>query len=74
MSIPDKIKWGWFRLLLGVTQMVFSVLGALFLFTLGLDWRTIGATLIATSAAVMSRRLYRGKTARERRMETLFPR
>jgi hypothetical protein len=56
-----RFSWGWVRLVLGLTQMSFSLTAACVLAFCGLGWRVYAAAAVATLAAVVSRVLYAGR-------------
>ena len=61
ISDDHRLLWGWVRLVLGLTQMSFSVTAAYLLAVRGLQWRVGVAALVATVAAIVSRFLYAGR-------------
>ena len=64
-SVPvsgnHRLLWGWARLVLGLTQMSFSLTAAYLWVWRGFQWRVGVAVLIASVAAVVSRVLYAGR-------------
>lgn len=56
-----NLIWGWFRLVLGLTQMSAAAAAILTFFAVGLEWRTWALMGIGLSASVLSRWIYRGR-------------
>jgi hypothetical protein len=56
-----KLIWGWLRLFLGFAQMSLVALGIGALITVGVRRITVVFAIMATTATVMSRLIYRGK-------------
>lgn len=55
--------WGWLRLTLGLVQMTFAAAGVGAVFAFGMHWLTYLSVAIATAATIVSRLIYRGRTA-----------
>jgi hypothetical protein len=59
-SSDHRLLWGWLRLVLGLTQMAFTV-AALLLIGAGIYGRGIVAASLATAATIASRHLFAGR-------------
>lgn len=63
-SVPTsgdhRLLWGWLRLILGLTQMAFTVVAA-YLLIVGFYERAVVAASLATGATVTSRYLFAGR-------------
>jgi hypothetical protein len=61
-ATKHKLKWGWLRLFLALVQISLVPMAVGSLLTLGLHPLTWFCVLTATSAAIVSRLLYRGQS------------
>ncbi len=60
-EVKHNLVWGWFRLLLGMTQMMGASAAILSFFAVGLNWHTWVLLGIGLTASIISRCLYRGR-------------
>jgi hypothetical protein len=60
-SSEHRLVWGWMRLVLGLTQMAFSVTAVVLVIFSGFTWRALVAISLAGAAAGASRYLYAGR-------------
>jgi hypothetical protein len=57
----NVVVWGWFRLFLGLTQMMMASAAILSFFARGMVWQTCVLAGLGLGTSILSRWLYRGR-------------